>query len=44
MQILGPFCDFIALILGQYSLKDHRVTKNVNENKFQEIWGKLESK
>ena len=42
--ILGLFCQSIALILGLKSVKDLRVTKNVEEIKFGGVWGELESK
>ena len=42
--ILGIFCQSIALILGLNSVKDLRVTKNVQEIKFGGVWGELESK
>ena len=42
--ILGHFCHSIALILGLNSVKDVRVTKNVNEIKFEGVGGQLESK
>ena len=42
--ILGLFCHSIALILGLNSVKDLRVTKNVEEIKFGGVWGELESK
>ena len=42
--ILGLFCHSIALILGLNSVKDLRVTKNVEEIKFEGGWGELESK
>ena len=34
----------MALILGLNSAKDLRVTKNVQEIKFDGVWGELESK
>ena len=42
-RILGLFCHLTALILDGNSVKGLRVTKNVNEIKFEGIWGKLES-
>ena len=41
-QVLGIFSHLIALILGYNSVKGLRVTKNVKEIKFKEIWGELE--
>ena len=43
-QILETFFHFIALILGQNSVKDLRVTKNVKEITFEGYWRELESK
>ena len=34
-HILGLFCQLIALILGQNSVKGLKVTKNVKEIKFE---------
>ena len=42
--ILGLFGHSIALILGLKSVKDLRVTKNIQEIKFVGVWGQLESK
>ena len=38
------FCDLIALLLGQNSVKGLRLTKKVKEIKFEGVCGKLESK
>ena len=42
--ILGLFCISIALILGLNSVKDFRVPKNVEEIKFEGVWGELKSR
>ena len=42
--ILLLFCHSIALILGLNSVKDLRVTKNVEDIKFGGVWGELEWK
>ena len=41
---LGLFCHLIALILDLDSVEGLIVTKNVKRIKFEEVWGKLESK
>ena len=43
-ESLTLFWYLIALILGQTSVKDLRVTKILQEMKFEGIWGKTESK
>ena len=43
-QIVVLFYNLIALTLGQNRVKGLRVTKNVKEIKFEEIWGKLVSR
>ena len=43
-QILALFCNLIALFLRQNSVKGLKVTKNVKEIKFEEVWSKSESK
>ena len=43
-QSLGLFYNLNALILGSNSVKGIRVTKNFKEVKFEEVWGKLESR
>ena len=42
--ILGLFYHSIALILGLNSVKDLRGNKNVEEIKFEGVWGELETK
>ena len=42
--ILGLFWNSFAWILGLNSVKDLRVTKNVEEIKFGGVWGELEWK
>ena len=37
-------CHLIALILGQSSVEGVKVTKNIKEMKFEEVWGEIESK
>ena len=43
-EILGVFFHLIALILRKTRFKDLKVTKNVKEIRFEEAWGKIESK
>ena len=42
--MLGLFSNLIAKVLGQNTVEDLRVTKNVKEIKFELAWGELESK
>ena len=43
-QILGLFCNLVALSLGQNCVKVLRAAKIVNEIGFQGVWCELETK
>ena len=43
-EVLGHICHLIAVTLGLNRMEDLRVSKRLNEIKFDLVWGELESK